>query len=418
MAAGFDIPHRSIATSPVAVRSAIAFVLVAATVLFNFVLSVVNNQLRPLSPVEVQAAEAMMLAIALIMAMACFRAAMRPWIVLIWFLTIIAVIRWSWLGYVDPKTLRDVIIIPVFVSLGIAAGTKSLTTLVVMLQAVVLAIMVWEGLAPEAYSEFLGIKSYYINTRGFEEETFWDSESNLFISANRPNDRFFFSSLNIHRLSSVFLEPVSLGNYCIIISTYICAMFRTLSRPVLIFLILSNVLLLIGSDGRLAAFCSILIFATAFLIRGPKYLSLLFLPAATLISFVLYLGLGVQPWTDDLPGRVALTAELLSAYTAMDMLGLGHAMIEGVADSGIAYLIATQSIFGVALLWAFIVFGSAEDRREQALYKQGLVLYLALTMMVSYSFLTIKTAGLAWFILGALQSVNGSRNEPRFRRVG
>ena len=415
MTTAFEISRKEIVTSPAVARRAIFVALVAGAVLFNFVLAIVNSQLRPLSALDVQAAEAAILAGAMVMAAAYFRAAMKPWLVLVWFLSIIAVTRWSWLGYVDPKTLRDVIIIPVFVCLGIAAGSRPLSGLVVPLQAVVLAVMLWEGVAPESYSEIVGVKDYYINTRGLEEESFWASESDLFISANRPNDRYLFSSLNIHRLSSVFLEPVSLGNYCIIISAFICARLKALSWPALVFLIISNAILLIGCDGRLAALSSILIFATGFLIRAPKYFSITFLPAAVLLSLLLYHGLGVQPWTDDLPGRVARTAELLSYYTAADWLGLGHVLIEGVVDSGLAYMIATQSIFGLLLLWGFVIFATAEDSREQALYKHGLVLYLSLTMMVSYSFLTIKTAGLAWFIVGALQSGQSLRKAAAAR---
>lgn len=390
---------------------AVFVALVAGAVLFNFALAVVNSQVRQMSAFEVQAAEAAILATAMLMALLHFRAAMNPWLVLIWFLATIAVARWFWLGYVDPKTLRDVIIIPVFVCAGIAAGARSLTTLVVGLQAVILAVMLWEGFAPEAFADFAGVKSYYINTRGFEEESFWSEDSELFISANRPNERFLLSSIDIHRLSSVFLEPVSLGNYCVIIAMFVCARFQALSRSALVFLIVSNLMLLIGCDGRLAAFSSVLILATAFLIHAPKYFSVVFLPMATLISMFLYHGLGVKPWTDDFPGRVARTAELLSYYSVSDMMGVGQALIDGVADSGLAYMIATQSIVGMSLLWGFVIFATAERSREQALYKHGLVLYLSLTMMVSYSFLTIKTAALAWFILGALQSVDASRHD-------
>ena len=402
MTAAITIPRPPAATSQ-APAQAICVVLVAGAVLFNFVLAAVNRQILPLSALEVQAAEAAILAGAVGMATVHFRHAMRPWLALIWVLTLVAVARWSWLGYVDAKTLRDVIIIPVFICLGIAAGSRSLSTLVVTLQAIVLSVMLWEGFAPESFSEFLGVKDYYINTRGFEEERFWESESELFVSANRPNERYLLSFLNIHRLSSVFLEPVSLGNYCIIIAAYVFARLKAMGRWTLAFLIGSNLVLLIGCDGRLAAFCSILIVATGFLVRGPKYSSLAFLPLATLVSMFLYHGMGIEPWTDDFPGRVARTAELLSYYSPADMLGVGHALVEGIVDSGLAYIIATQSVIGLALLWGFLIFATPEDSREQALYKHGLMLYLSLTMMVSYSFLTIKTAALAWFILGALQ---------------
>jgi putative polymerase len=55
----------------------------------------------------------------------------------------------------------------------------------------------------------------------------------------------------------------------------------------------------------------------------------------------------------------------------------------------------------------FIVFCSREDTTEQVRFTHAVCLYLALTLMVSFAFLSIKTAALLWFIYGALQ--NSSR---------
>ena len=67
-------------------------------------------------------------------------------------------------------------------------------------------------------------------------------------------------------------------------------------------------------------------------------------------------------------------------------------------------MIITQSIIGAAVIWGFITLSADEATVEQKIYKNGVLLYLALTMMVSYSFLSIKTAAPIWFIFGALLS--------------
>jgi putative polymerase len=83
-------------------------------------------------------------------------------------------------------------------------------------------------------------------------------------------------------------------------------------------------------------------------------------------------------------------------------------------DAGVAYLITTQSLPGLLLLWAYIGWGTREDTPEQVRFTHALSLYLALSMMVSYSFLSIKTAALLWFIQGTLQSASAREETRRF----
>ena len=61
-------------------------------------------------------------------------------------------------------------------------------------------------------------------------------------------------------------------------------------------------------------------------------------------------------------------------------------------------------------MWSFITLSADESSPEQKIYKNSLLLYLALTMMVSYSFVSIKTAAPIWFIFGTLLS-NPARDE-------
>jgi putative polymerase len=94
----------------------------------------------------------------------------------------------------------------------------------------------------------------------------------------------------------------------------------------------------------------------------------------------------------------------LQRYEAADWFGLSDRYLLDAADSGIAYLIATQSIVGVLVLWVFLALLGREQTLEQARFKTGALIYVALTMLVSYSLFTIKTAALLWFVFGALQA--------------
>jgi putative polymerase len=134
-----------------------------------------------------------------------------------------------------------------------------------------------------------------------------------------------------------------------------------------------------------------------------------------LAAFALTYVAGLHGGADDFAGRLANSVHLLAHLDAPDLLGLTDTLIAPAMDSGITYLILTQSLPIVLLLWLFIAANVSEATPEQVRFTHALCLYLTLSMMVSYAFLTIKTAGLAWFIQGALQAHRHRPDAGRWR---
>ena len=98
--------------------------------------------------------------------------------------------------------------------------------------------------------------------------------------------------------------------------------------------------------------------------------------------------------------------ELLTRFDIWEWIGNSDRLVGSVLDSGIAYTITTQSIFGLTAFWVFLVLNAAERTPEQIKYLHAICLYIALTLLVSYSLFSIKTAALAWFIHGSFQRVS------------
>ena len=202
----------------------------------------------------------------------------------------------------------------------------------------------------------------------------------------------------------MFLEPVSLGNYVIIIATFLCANFSKFSVRYRAFLLVGIVIALVGCDGRLAAICSaVIVLVTLFAPRLPPKIALLYLPAIVIGAFVFVFTTHPDALQDNFSGRVAYCVNLLANYDVADWLGLSDHFIIRAFDSGIAYIVATQSVIGVALFWVLLNFEADERWPSQIKFTQGLCTYVALTMLVSYSLFSIKTAALLWFIHGSLQ---------------
>jgi putative polymerase len=259
-----------------------------------------------------------------------------------------------------------------------------------------------EALRPEAFSEIFQILKYYVNTRDFSQNSFWNSDSTLFVSATRPGERFF-GFVNLHRVSSIFLEPVSLGNYCVIIAIFLIACWHELGVGVRLYLAGSTFALLIGCDGRLAAASIVIILlGTALVRRVSSQWSVLYLPVILLLSTLLVLNFNVDPTQDNFAGRVAGSMHTLSQIDFFGLVGFDLQSSELAADSGITYFLLTQSLVGVAVIWFAICLLPAGRRYSTRLYVHGIAMFVPLTLMVSYSFFSVKVAALMWFIFGYL----------------
>jgi putative polymerase len=391
-------------------------VLVLLGVLFNAALAIVNGQFMRLSMGTVIAAELLIVAAAHVTILRNYRQQMLPWYGMMVVAVLFSLVRSIVVGHFEPKFLRDVLLIPTFLMLGMTTSMGRLTVPIVVLHVVVVAGVLFEAFFTQAYSNLFEVRAYYVATRSFDDSDFWNRTSDLFISATRPAERFF-SFVDFHRISSVFLEPVSLGNYVVIITAFLCANFRHMSPRIRAFLMLGNLIALIGCDGRLAVICSAICIVVAMVApRLPRGSALLYLPFGLLMAFIVVNLAHADPLADNFLGRLAHCVTLLGRYDVLDWLGLSDRYLIPAADSGIAYMIATQSFIGVLLFWFLLVMSAEERRPEQARFLHALCLYIVLTMLVSYSLFSIKTAALLWFIHGSLQmasTVRSPKTGPR-----
>ena len=109
---------------------------------------------------------------------------MLPWFLLAWFIVLNGVLLSLGNGVFNPKYMRDVLVIPIFIMLGMSCSSQNLTRPIVILQTIVFAVAILEAVRPEAYSEIFQILKYYVNTRDFSEGSFWNSEFNSICQRN------------------------------------------------------------------------------------------------------------------------------------------------------------------------------------------------------------------------------------------
>jgi putative polymerase len=383
-------------------NSAVTDLVLILAVCFNALLSIINGHVVALERTHVILAEIVVYAATLTTVVLNADRKMVPWFLLTLFIILNGLLLSVGNEAFNAKYIRDVLVIPTFIMLGMTYNSRSLTRPVVILQTMIFAVSLLEALRPEAYSEIFQVLNYYVNTRDFSAGQFWNSDSSLFLSATRPGDRFF-GFVDLHRLSSVFLEPVSLGNYCVIIVVLLVACWHEIGFAGRSYLIGSTLALLIGCDGRLAALSILIILiATTFLRNIPSRWSVLYLPIILLLSAVFVWVLDLDPTHDNFGGRLAGSIGTLSQVSLHGLVGLDAQSSNQAADSGVTYFILTQSLVGVTTIWLAVCLFPVGRIYSTRLYVHGIGIFIPLNLMVSYSFFSIKVASLIWFAYGYL----------------
>ena len=391
--------------SPHLTDSWIPPILILTAVLFNSFLALVNGNVATLSDKPVIFFEVVIILTAHLLAVVHYRPAMTIWYVFTFLVLLFAFFRMVVVGDYDVKYFRDFFVIPTFILLGMVTSKKRLIQTMYILQVAICIGVFWELLFFDGYANTLQIKQYYIDTRGYEDDAFWDTTSNLYVSATRPDERYF-PFFGMHRMSSLYLEPVSLGNHVILMTAVIVTFWQRMSYRTRVLMIAGTLLCLFACDGRLAVTSSLLLIGVALASRWlPENFSLMMLPLAAIGATMATVLLGFQTGEDNFPGRIAHTAKLYELLDLYDVMGLSNKLLAPAADSGIVYMMISQSIIGLCALWLLIVLGLEENTRERQIYKNSLCMYLSLTMLVSYAFVSIKTGAPLWFIYGALVGV-------------
>lgn len=377
---------------------------------YNLVLAIVNAQWFAIGPPATYAAE-------LAIYVGCFvlgigtlgRSGMALLLAGIGGVVLVNLARTLLLWEVDLKFLRDALVPFAFLTLG-TAYRGSLPRLVLGLGLVVVLVSIFEMAFPVLYGELVDPRSYFINTRGASEEDFWNPDSNLNVNATRPGERNWLAGFALPRASSIFVEPVTMGNFVIFFAAVALTFRRALGAGGQLLSLLIVLSLLIASDGRLAtATCLMLLLAAPLLRRLDQTLSVLVFLGVLAAAWLLVWAADIVAYGDTMLGRLFVTVDALSRMPPRAWLGLDLGAPYTYADSGIAYFIASQS---VATVLAFLVGYAFLLRMPTAhgqLFKHLFIFAFALGLLVSNSYFSIKTGALWWFALGYLWRVQPAR---------
>ncbi|WP_395647904.1 hypothetical protein [Terricaulis sp.] len=319
----------------------------------------------------------------------------------------------------DLKAVRDPLLLVAFASLGWRyGGLDKARGAFVTVSFLVVLFALFEYLAPRAYEALFNVISYYEARGVVGEEVTQRLDNSFFVSGFRGDGRNLLPILGPHRVSSIFVEPVSLGNFGALAIAFAFSLAKAQRRLALAALLI-GAFCIIMADARFASGVIIFFVVARFLPVRWSEPTLALMPLAA-ISLLLVLANSNIGAGDDLPTRLAGAGRTLMSMNLPAVFGLDPTYVN-TADSGYAYVLATFGLPFCVLTWLGFVAIPARNP-QAARFKLLLGVYVCALLCVSGSSLfALKTAGLAWFMFGAMASehrVAAARSVPSLAAQG
>jgi hypothetical protein len=251
----------------------------------------------------------------------------------------------------------------------------------------------------ELYVELFKPALYYQNTRGIEIKEF--NQIGVFGNAEGFEGRFSYGVFSGPRTSSIFLEQVSLANFCTILGVYLMIFQAKFTNIIRIFYICLILLICLSNETRVGSFLALVLFfigqCRAYI---PAYSNLCVPIAVILIGFFIT-GFFGDVIGDNLLGRINLGFGHFLDLEILDYLGLGVLKVGQLWDSGFGYLFAAYTVFGGTVFVCFTLFILKQTSTESRLCALGLSIYIFANLMIGGNAVySIKTAALLWLLVG------------------
>ena len=393
-----------------------AFSLPLAALLFNAVLCFVNTRGIHVGKAGVEAVELAIVAGALLLSWRHALASLTvPAILLCLNIAALALLS----GRTDPKILIDVAIPAGFFLLGRAFADEDSAGRLLCWAAVLVAVFgLYEMFALPSFEHWFHVFDYYVDKGALSSSHANDTGTTLAENGVRPGaeGRQLFPGLfGLHRAGSVFLEPVSAGDFTAICTAWVCATRiwarhgghqgehqggHQWARPRGLAILACGLLVGVLADAR---FSIVSAAAIAVFLATPLWRSRLLVAAMPVMAIVVLLFIGAvsgHEVDNSTAGRLTGSGQLLIFWSIWDWLGLEGSRFVSL-DTGYSYVIGNLGLLAAGLVWIAACTALPRTGAAGRLFA-AISVYLTLSLCISSSSLSIKTAALLWFALGGL----------------
>lgn len=374
-------------------HQAIILAVLVGALTFNMFLCLANTVAFPVRDTLVMGSELLLIAAAFAMGASLSATLYLILGVFLAYMALIMALRPA----LDLKAVRDFLIPIAFYTLGRRYPDPRIADRAALISGViVVAFGCFEYFWIDVFTKYFNVIQYYIARGSVDPNSVTDQTSTLFTSGTRPDARNILPFLGPHRVSSVFLEPVSMGNFGAIV--YMWALYRREMRWRYLTLA-TGIIAIIMADARFGLYTGVIATGLVFLpIRLPR-LIWFFLPFTIMIGLAIYGFTSPQvDWQNDFSGRLLWTARLLTSLDFRGVMGISPDK-PFLSDSGFALALNEIGLVGVVAFWTLFLF-VRETNPDAWRFKALVATYLCLLLLISDSPFSIKTGALLWFMLG------------------
>jgi len=389
-----------------------AFWILLSALTYQALLCAIHTNLHNISMTDVALAEAVIyLACIVILARR-----VQLELLVIGSLTAAYLLLWAILrNQLDPKGFRDVMIPILFYGLGRQLGSVPYADrLLKWLIALVLVFGFFELFLLDWFSRIFNIFSYYVSQGGLAAGSNWAKDSVLGLNGIRPEGigrTILPSLLGNHRISSIFLEPVSLGNFAVIVAAWGLVKSREQIKEAAFFVLAAAVMIAL-SDSRYGMITVALLALLRCLPLEKHHAWMMLLPAvcvALLVFLATYFG---TQYGDNIVGRLYVSGRTLQSLDLPMIFGL-DGFNTNYGDMGYPSLLTRLGLLLCLFLWAAFWMINMQDPRGARL-RASVTVYISLILCVSgTSLFALKTAGILWFLIGCMASRQSDEKENR-----
>ena len=377
----------------------LVFWILIVTLTYQALLCAIHTSVHPISMLDVASSEAVIYLACLVVLTKRIRLELFVMVLLVSaYLFLIAIFR----NQLDPKGFRDVMIPILFYGLGRQIGDIRYANRVLKVMVVlVLMFGFFELWFLDAFSRIFNIFSYYVSQGGLKAGTNWAKDSVLGLNGMRPEGigrTILPSLLGNHRVSSLFLEPVSLGNFAVIIAAWGLSRRREEFKEMVFFLAAAAAMIAL-SDSR---YGMITVGALVLMRCLPFGRTSVWMMPLPLLSIVLLVVIGLffdGRYGDNILGRLYVSGRMLMTFDVGMIFGIEGFNI-GFGDMGYSALLTRLGAVLCLFLWITFWMLKMEDERGSR-FRAYITLYMSLILCVSgTSLFALKTAGILWFLVG------------------
>jgi len=388
------------APAPLTLSERLSSLLIPGCVFFNFFLCFVNTRITTVPLNAVIGSEMILISLSAIYGFFRIDPAKLYWLIVMIVQVALGLLLSLAKDELLMKAVRDMIIMPIFIVLGLSSRRLDVTKTLLWLSVVIMFFTLYEGYFLESFLKYFNIRRYYIEKGVIPEDYFLPYD--LIFSGVRPNHRFLIDIPGVHRVSSVFLEPVSLGFFGFMVGLYFLSVKKNVSHWAFCLGMIFAYGFIWLSDARMAfGSLTLMILARPVISKLDHRFSALVFPIVFSIASIIYLTgmLGVAG--DTMGWRINDTFTKLSVVNPDLLMGTSRVFYHA-EDSGLLKILQFQGLLGFMLQWLAPVFFMRKMPAQPRIYLFGLTLFLSFGYLLSAAILSLKTASVLWFLYGYL----------------